>query len=60
MTEPELLPPEHPLWHAPGVLVTPHVAGSVPGFPRRALALINAQLQRWVSGEPVSVVSGSY
>jgi hypothetical protein len=37
------------------------VAGNVPGFPRRALALVSAQLQRWVSGEPlVNVVSGSY
>lgn len=61
VTDPEPLPPEHPLWLAPGVLVTPHVAGNVPGFPGRALALINAQLQRWVAGEPlVNVVSGSY
>ena len=61
VTDPEPLPPEHPLWRAPGVLVTPHVAGNVPGFPRRALALINAQLQRWVAGEPlVNVVSGTY
>jgi phosphoglycerate dehydrogenase-like enzyme len=61
VTDPEPLPPEHPLWRAPGVLITPHVAGNVPGFPRRALALISSQLQRWVSGEPlVNVVSGSY
>ena len=61
VTDPEPLPPEHPLWHAPGVLITPHVAGSVPGFPRRALTLISAQLERWVAGEPlINVVSGSY
>ncbi|MEO8969671.1 MAG: 2-hydroxyacid dehydrogenase [Solirubrobacteraceae bacterium] len=61
VTDPEPLPPDHPLWHAPGVLITPHVAGNVPGFPRRALALVSAQLHRWVSGEPlVNVVSGTY
>ena len=61
VTEPEPLPADHPLWHTPGVLITPHVAGNVPGFPRRALALISSQLQRWVAGEPlINVVSGSY
>ena len=61
VTDPEPLPPEHPLWRTPGVLITPHVAGNVPGFPRRALELVRAQLQRWIDGEPlVNVVSGSY
>lgn len=27
VTDPEPLPPEHPLWNAPGLLVTPHIAG---------------------------------
>lgn len=61
VTDPEPLPPEHPLWHAPGVLITPHVAGHVPGFPRRAVTLIRSQLQRWVAGEPLlNIVTGSY
>ena len=61
VTDPEPLPAEHPLWRTPGVLITPHVAGNVPGFPRRALGLVRAQLQRWRDGEPlVNVVSGSY
>ena len=61
VTDPEPLPDEHPLWRTPGVLITPHVAGNVPGFPRRALGLVRAQLQRWRDGAPlVNVVTGSY
>jgi phosphoglycerate dehydrogenase-like enzyme len=29
VTDPEPLPPEHPLWRAPNVLITPHIAGAV-------------------------------
>ncbi|MEN3359101.1 MAG: hypothetical protein V7637_3083 [Mycobacteriales bacterium] len=53
VTDPEPLPADHPLWSAPGLLLTPHVAGSVHGFPRRAYALVREQLQRWVAGEPL-------
>src|SRR5690606_30484559 len=28
VTDPEPLPPDHPLWRMPNVLITPHVAGS--------------------------------
>lgn len=27
VVEPEPLPAKHPLWHAPGAMITPHVAG---------------------------------
>ncbi|HET9103702.1 MAG TPA: 2-hydroxyacid dehydrogenase [Solirubrobacteraceae bacterium] len=61
VTDPEPLPAEHPLWRIPGVLITPHVAGNVPGFPHRALRLVRDQLERWRDGEPLAnVVSGSY
>jgi phosphoglycerate dehydrogenase-like enzyme len=53
VTDPEPLPADHPLWTAPGLLLTPHVAGSVHGFPRRAYALVREQLQRWADGEPL-------
>ena len=36
VTDPEPLPADHPLWTAPGLLLTPHVGGSVPGGMRRA------------------------
>lgn len=60
VTEPEPLPPEHPLWQVPGLLLTPHVAGSVHGFPARAYALVRQQLERWVAGQPLlnQVVDG--
>jgi phosphoglycerate dehydrogenase-like enzyme len=60
VTDPEPLPPGHPLWQVPGLLLTPHVAGSVSGFPARAYALVRQQLERWVAGQPLhnQVVDG--
>lgn len=61
VTDPEPLPPEHPLWGAPNLLLTPHVGGNVRGFPERAYALVRAQVARYVSGEPlINVVEGDY
>ena len=61
VTDPEPLPPDHPLWDAPNLLLTPHVAGSVRGFPRRAYALVRAQILRFAAGEPlINVVEGEY
>ena len=41
VTDPEPLPPEHPLWTAPNCFITPHTAGETrrfvvghPGFQR--------------------------
>ena len=51
--EGEPLPPEHPLWSAPGVLLTPHVGGNSTAFLPRAQRLIIAQLERYVAGEPL-------
>lgn len=60
VTEPEPLPPDHPLWTAPGVLLSPHVGGSSTAFLPRARALIVAQLRRFAAGEPLHyVVAGS-
>ncbi|MFJ3580808.1 2-hydroxyacid dehydrogenase [Streptomyces sp. NPDC090127] len=57
VTDPEPLPSGHPLWHAPGVLVSPHVGGSTSAFMPRAKRLIAAQLTRFVAGErPANVV----
>jgi phosphoglycerate dehydrogenase-like enzyme len=56
VTDPEPLPADHPLWTVPGLLLTPHVAGSVHGFPPRAYALVRTQLHRWLAGEPLENV----
>lgn len=53
VTDPEPLPADHPLWRAPGVLISPHVGGNSSAFLPRVAALVNAQLQRWRSGEPL-------
>jgi phosphoglycerate dehydrogenase-like enzyme len=61
VTEPEPLPAEHPLWDAPGLLITPHFAGDTRGAERRAFALVGEQVRRYVRGEPlVNVVEGDY
>ncbi|HVV73306.1 MAG TPA: NAD(P)-dependent oxidoreductase, partial [Verrucomicrobiae bacterium] len=31
VTDPEPLPEEHPLWECPGVIISPHMARTVPG-----------------------------
>jgi phosphoglycerate dehydrogenase-like enzyme len=61
VTAPEPLPEGHPLWSAPGLLITPHVAGSTPASGRRMLRLIRAQLLRYLADEPlVNVITDSY
>jgi phosphoglycerate dehydrogenase-like enzyme len=50
VTDPEPLPPEHPLWRTPGVLISPHVGGPSTAFFPRADRLIAAQLGRFAAG----------
>ncbi|MEV0164934.1 phosphoglycerate dehydrogenase-like enzyme [Nonomuraea fuscirosea] len=61
VTAPEPLPEGHPLWGAPGLLITPHVAGSTPASVRRTLRLMRAQLERYLAGESlVNVITDAY
>lgn len=53
VTDPEPLPTGHPLWHAPGVLITPHVGGPSSAFLPRAKRLIRDQLTLFAVGEPL-------
>ncbi|MFD9301250.1 2-hydroxyacid dehydrogenase [Streptomyces sp. NPDC060048] len=53
VTDPEPLPAGHRLWHAPGVLITPHVGGSSSAFEPRAKRLVARQLRRFATGSPV-------
>ncbi len=53
VTDPEPLPPGHPLWHAPGVLISPHVGGPTSAFYPRAKRLLVDQLSRFVNREPL-------
>ncbi|MEU3428795.1 2-hydroxyacid dehydrogenase [Streptomyces gardneri] len=56
VTDPEPLPAGHPLWHAPGVLISPHVGGSTSAFMPRAKRLIAGQLRRFAAGEGLANV----
>ncbi|GHD94776.1 dehydrogenase [Streptomyces naganishii JCM 4654] len=56
VTDPEPLPPGHPLWHAPGVLISPHVGGPTSAFLPRAKRLVADQLRRFVNQEPLANV----
>ncbi len=58
VTDPEPLPPGHPLWTAPGLLLTPHVGGAVTQARDRAYAIARAQLARYAAGEPLRNVIG--
>lgn len=61
VTEPEPPPAEHPLWTAPGLLFTPHVAASVEGYQSRAYAVAAEEIARYAAGEkPHNLVHGDY
>ena len=60
VVDPEPLPPEHPLWGLPGVIITPHVGGGTAAMRPRALSLLRTQLQRMAAGQdPVNLVDVS-
>lgn len=59
VTDPEPLPQGHPLWSAPNVIITPHVGGDSSAFNPRVRALIEGQLERFASGQPlINIVAG--
>ena len=57
-TEPEPLPPDHPLWTAPNCMVTMHLSGrSQTGMFRRAAALFLDNLGAYRAGRPMKNVA---
>lgn len=61
VTDPEPLPADHPLWAAPGLLLTPHVGGSVPAALSRAYAVAAEQIAAFARGErPPNLVENGY
>jgi phosphoglycerate dehydrogenase-like enzyme len=56
VTDPEPLPPDHPLWSAPNCLITPHIGGSTPEFIHRAFRFGAEQVRRFIAGEPLENV----
>ncbi len=49
------LPPHHPLWSMPNVILTPHISGSTGsrGFSGRVAEIFSGNLRRFVNGEPL-------
>ncbi|MFP5369625.1 MAG: 2-hydroxyacid dehydrogenase, partial [Actinomycetes bacterium] len=60
VTDPEPLPPGHPLWSAPGVLITPHVGGEVPQTGARTTVTAVEQVTRILAGEDLVNVVDRY
>jgi len=58
VTDPEPLPDGHPLWSAPGLLLTPHVAGAMTTAMPHVMALVKDQLARYAAAEPLLNVVG--
>jgi phosphoglycerate dehydrogenase-like enzyme len=49
----EPLPPDHPLWKAPNVILTPHTSGFRHGHWDEVVQLFGDNIERWVKGEPL-------
>jgi phosphoglycerate dehydrogenase-like enzyme len=59
VTDPEPLPADHPLWHSPGTIITPHVAGGAADFYPKAKDFIVQQVRSFAAGKPLrNVVAG--
>ena len=57
VVEPEPLPPDHPLWTLPGVIITPHLGGQVASMASRIDPLVRLQISRLQSGlSPLNIV----
>ncbi|MEO9133736.1 MAG: 2-hydroxyacid dehydrogenase [Jatrophihabitantaceae bacterium] len=56
VTDPEPLPPDHPLWLAPNVLISPHIGGGTTGWVDRGLTLVHEQLACFLAGQPLTNV----
>lgn len=52
VTDPEPLPPDHPLWRQEGVLISPHAAAATEALAPRWTALVRRQITRMLAGEP--------
>jgi phosphoglycerate dehydrogenase-like enzyme len=52
-TDPEILPPDSPLYELDNVFLTPHIAGSQDSETRRMMDLALDELERFVRGEPL-------
>jgi phosphoglycerate dehydrogenase-like enzyme len=61
VTDPEPLPPAHPIWNHENVFITPHVGGNTTAFEPRIRKLVKAQLELLATDQPLEniVAKGS-
>jgi phosphoglycerate dehydrogenase-like enzyme len=52
VTEPEVLPPDSPLYDLPNVVLTPHIAGALGVEIRRLGDSAVDEIERYAAGEP--------
>lgn len=53
VTDPEPLPPGHPLWQFENTVITPHTAGTSDLMPARRLELFRENIRRFAAGSPM-------
>ncbi len=53
VTDPEPLPPGHPLWQFQNTVITPHIAGHSDLMPARRLELFRENIRRFAAGSPL-------
>jgi phosphoglycerate dehydrogenase-like enzyme len=53
VTDPEPLPPDHPLWSLPNCYITPHTGGGHVTEPIRTVQHFIDNLRRYERGEPL-------
>jgi len=53
VTDPEPLPPDHPLWNFGNVLITPHTGGHTPEHWPRLADIVARNVERLDGGEPL-------
>ena len=53
VTDPEPLPKDDPLWRAPNVVVTPHIAGLSAHYHDNVVRVFAENLRRYTAGKPL-------
>lgn len=51
VTDPEPLPPDHPLWRAPNLILTPHISSESELGVTRVWEIVRENLRRYIAGE---------
>jgi phosphoglycerate dehydrogenase-like enzyme len=49
----EPLPPEHPLWQLPNVILSPHISGLSAHYAERAAMIFEENMRRYLADEPL-------